>query len=457
MAWSLLAALSLAAAVSGSAPETSAERLHRKGVYCMEVIERADCAIEHFEALLSETTRERELLTDGLLRLLQLYRREGRDDAVGPLLRQFWDAGGGRRSAGHVPYSARFVPERFDMLVNLDPPRLLDSALLERGGDPLRDTVFTCDDVRRHDIEVEKRWARAKAQAQGEGRETWDVFYAQLDEDRARREAYEQRREARETGSREPEPPTPLMFALACPLVEALALTDNRDWRRVTGISDHRALGDAVAIFQLDDLEPRLTAAVAAGRLSSPRPGRWVLPPRDDDDGLDVEAFELAVLDHGELVAGPPAVLAAMEQAKTKRKPPIDRELDRLVGQVPRDTVAFAVLTRDALRDLGFGGMERKGMRRVLETILPRPKGLQIAVVAGSSLALFTRLPTDTAGRGRMLVSLANTMLARRAADDPETAEMIANLDVAEASDRKALLASYVITAARLETILWGD
>src|SRR5690606_13674560 len=32
--------------------ETAAETLHRKGVHCMEVIERSACAIDNFEALL---------------------------------------------------------------------------------------------------------------------------------------------------------------------------------------------------------------------------------------------------------------------------------------------------------------------------------------------------------------------------------------------------------------------
>ena len=163
----------------------------------------------------------------------------------------------------------------------------------------------------------------------------------------------------------------------------------------------------------------------------------------------------MAVLDRGELVAAPPGILDAMEQASRKRKRRMGRELDKLIGKIPKDTGMFVVLTKHALRDLGFGGVERQGMRKVLEAVLPRPKGLQIAAIAGSSLAFFTRVPTDTAVRGKMLVNLANIMLARSAEDDPEMAEMIESLDVAEASDRKALLASYVISTARLEKMLW--
>jgi hypothetical protein len=194
-----------------------------------------------------------------------------------------------------------------------------------------------------------------------------------------------------------------------------------------------------------------MAAAVEQGRLLARGPGRWALPELPDVD----REVELAMLDRGELVAASPEVLTRMEAAAHKRKRQMNRELHHLVGKVPKDTGMFVVLTRDALRQLGFGGMERKGLRRVLEAVLPRPKGLQVAAIAGSSLAFFTRVPTDTAVRGRMLVSLANLLLARSAEDDPETAQMLEDLDVAEASDRKALLASYVITAARLEKMLW--
>lgn len=452
MAWLPLAGLVLAAATSSSVtPETHAERLHRKGVHCMEVIERPECAIENFEALLDERTRQRELLTDGMLRLLRLYRQTDREEDIAPLLRRFWDAGGDRRSRGHVPYSARFMPDDLDMVVNIDPPRLLESTLLERGGDAMRDTLFTCDGVRRNDIEIEKRWERAATRATAEGRQTWEVYYEEYDERQARRREYEQRRKERQAGREADDRPPPLVFELACPLAEALQLQDNRDWRRVMGASSHRAPEKTVAIFQLDDLEVRLAKAVEAGTLVAAGPGRWRLPELD----YPADDIELAMLDHGELVAAPAAILSGMEEASRKRRRQMNRELERLVGKVPKDTGMFIVLTRDALRELGFGNVERKGMRSVLEKVLPRPKGLQMAALAGDSLAFFTRVPTDTAVRGRMLVNLANILLARSAEDDAEMAQMIESLDVAEASDRKALLASYVITSARLETMLW--
>ncbi|MCA9654578.1 MAG: hypothetical protein H6712_17655 [Myxococcales bacterium] len=454
MTW-LLPGLLLAGLSGGPAElspaihETGAERLHRQGVHCMDVIERSECAIEHFEALIDEDTRQRELVTDALLRLMTLYRREGRPEDIGPLLRKFWDAGGGRRASGHLPYSARFLPPELDMMINLDPPRVLGSAMIERSED-LGEYFFTCDEVRRHDIEIEHRWRRAAAKAASEGRETWELFYEQLDEQAERERKREERRAERSEQERERDQP-PLVLEIACPLAEALDIADNRGWRRMTGASHHRERDKVAAIFQVDQLETRLAAAVEAGRLLRDGSGRYRLP----DFEYGEHQIRLVSLDKDELVAAPVALLGPMEEAKRKRKRRMNRELDRLVTQVPKDTAMFVVLNQAALRELGFGDMDRRSLRSVLETILPRPKGLQVAAVFGSSMAMLTRVPTDSAVRGRMLVGLANTMLARGAEDDPEAAKWLSDLDVAEASDRKALLASYVVTLARLEEILW--
>lgn len=432
--------------------ETAAERLHRKGVRCMEEIERPECAIESFEALLDEDTRQRELVTDALLRLLVLYRRTGREDDIAPLLRQFWDAGGGRRSTGHVPYSARFLPSELDMMINLDPPRMLASTLFERGGPDLRDYLFTCDDIRRNDIEMEQRWRRAARDAAETGRQTWEVYYERVDEENARdrkREARREREQARDPERERPLPP--LVFELACPLGEALGVADNAAWRRMTGVMHHREQGKTAAIFQLEGLDQHIATAVAAGRLETDGPGRWRLPEFEYGD----HEVRLVSLDKDELLAAPVALLGPIEEARGKRKRPMNHELARLVNAVPRDTGMFVVLNQAALRELGFGGVERRSIRAVLEAVLPRPKGLQVAAIAGDSLAFFIRVPTDTAVRGRMLLSLANTILARNAEDDADMAKMLEDLDMAEASDRKALLLSYVIKAARLEEILW--
>lgn len=446
----LAAALAAEPAPGAAAPvgATAAERLHRKGVRCMDEIERPACAIESFEALLDEDTRQRELVTDALLRLLVLYRRTGRQDEIGPVLRRFWDAGGGRRATGHVPYSLRFVPSELDMLINFDPPRLLASTLLQRGGPALRDYLFTCDDVRRNDVEIEMRWRRAAQEAAAQGRQTWEVYYEKWDAEQARDRKRQARRERERDEGREL---PPLLFEIACPLGAALEVPDNAGWRRMTGLSHHRERAAAVAIFQLDGLDARLDAAVKAGRLLAEGDGRYTLPAFEYG-GLDVR---LVSLDRDELLAAPVALLPGIEEARRKRKRRMNGELERLAAGVPRDTAMFVVLDRTALRELGFGDIERRSLRTVLEAVLPRPKGLQVAAIAGDSLAFLTRVPTDTAVRGRMLVTLANAIMARSADGDAAAARWLEHLDVAEASDRKALLASYVLSAGRLEEILW--
>lgn len=437
------------AAPARKAGETAVERLHRKGLWCEE-LERNECAIESFEAVLDEDTLERELVTDALLRLIALYRRTDRTDDIAPLLRRFWDAGGGRRATGHVPFSVRFLPSALDMMINIDPPRLVASTLFQRGGPELRDYLFTCDDVRRNDIEITQRWRRAEQTAAAQGRPTWEVYYEKWDEEQARDRKRQARREQQKDAERDV---PPLLFTIACPLAAALEVPDSAGWRRMTGVSHHRERDKTVAIFQLDGLDAKLAAAVAAGRLVADGPGRWRLPEFEYGDGeLEVR---LVSLDRDELLAAPLPLLPAIEEASKKRKRRMNGELERLVAAVPKDTSMFVVLNQAALRELGFGGMERRSLRTVLEAVLPRPKGLQVAAIAGDSLAFFTRVPTDTAVRGRMLVTLANAIMARGAEDDAEAAKWIADLDVAEASDRKALLASYLITAGRLAEILW--
>jgi hypothetical protein len=447
--WASFAAAEPAPAPAPRPAATATERLHAKGVRCMDEIERPECAIESFEAVLDEDTRQRELVTDAFLRLLRLYRSTGRQDEIAPLLRRFWEAGGGRRATGHVPYSARFLPSELDVMLNVDPPRVLASALFERGGTELRDYLFTCDEVRRNDVEIAQRWRRAALEAAEQGRETWEVYYEKWDAEQARDRKRKQREEARERRGDERDLP-PLLFEIACPLVEALELPDNATWRRMTSATHHREQDKAAAIFQLDGLDARLAAAVQAGRLVADGPGRWRLP----EFAYGEHEVRLVSLDRDELLAAPVALLPAIEEARRKRKRRMNGELERLVAAVPRDTGMFMALTPAALRELGLGDMERRSLRAVIEAVLPRPKGLQVAVIVGDSVAFFTRVPTDTAVRGRMLVTLANAMMAR-GSDDAEAAKWLEDLDVAEASDRKALLASYVLTAKRLEEILW--
>lgn len=445
----LLCTLSLTGAdtATAAAPvrhETAAERLHRSGVHCMDVLERNDCAIEKFEALIDERTTQRELVTDGMLRLITLYGKEGRKDEIPALLRQFWDVGMKRRSAGHVPYTTRYFPSELNILVNIDPPRIIESAVMKRLGPDARDLVFTCDEARRHDIRERRRWRRAAKKAAAQGRPTHEIVYAEMERERERQR--EREREGRSHGR--DSGPGPIFLHATCPVAEALGQDDLLGWRRMTGALNHQDATKSMAVAEIPGLETRLSQAVAAGRLKQLGPDRYRLPNLEYAGG----AVELARLDLEELLVAPASLVGDVIEARHKRRRRINRELDALVDAVPRDTGFFFVMNQAALREMGFGNLKR-GARSVLEAILPRPKGLQVAVVFADRAALFTRVPTDNPVKARMLANVAGSLLARSAEDDADAARWLEGLDIAESSDRKALLASYVASAAQLEAL----
>ncbi|MEZ4454315.1 MAG: hypothetical protein R3B09_32985, partial [Nannocystaceae bacterium] len=129
--------------------ESTAKKHHRKGVHCMEEIERSECAIEHFEAVLVEDTHERELITDAILRLIKLYRKAGEDEALRTVLRRFWEAGGKRQRQGHLPFTARHLPADIDMVGHVDFQRSLAAPLAKRVPAEVPELLLTCDEARR--------------------------------------------------------------------------------------------------------------------------------------------------------------------------------------------------------------------------------------------------------------------------------------------------------------------
>lgn len=436
MSPTVLAALALAPLLVGPAQrhETEAERLHRHGVHCMDELERTDCAIENLEAVLAEREAKREIVTDAMLRLIRLYRAEGDLDGAKPLLRRFWDAGMKWTSRGHVPHSTRYVPGDFDVLVNVDVARIVAAPLTTSLGVDFRDAMFTCDPFRRHDLDDRRRWHRAQRKAAKDGRDVKVVVYEELE----REQAAADRRAARQR-------PTPVVFESMCHVANALGQSEITGWKRITGAFSHRDFARSVAIAEISGLDADLTASTAAGRLVASGPGLWRAVALD----YRGEPLYLARLDRDELVIGPRGVVTTMLAASRDRERQIDRALEQLVQRVPRDTAGFLVLTQAAMRELGFSSM-RTSTRNFLEALLPKPKGMQVAVVLGSDVGLFTRVPTDNPVKGRMLVSLAQVILDRQAEKDDETEQLLAGLDIAEASDRRALLASYVMSEGQV-------
>jgi hypothetical protein len=439
----ILPTLLLALLGSASAPaETEAERLHRKGVFCQEVIERTDCAIENFEALMRTSTTKRELVTDGMLRLLRLYRAEGDEESSKPLLRRFWEAGMRRESRGHVPYSTRFLPTDFDVLINVDVARIVDAPLTRRLGPDARDTLFTCDEARRHDLEDKRRWNRAKKKAEKTGREFSKVLYEEFDRERA---AEAKREERRRRGGQ----PSPIFFEASCEVALALGHADLASWRRMTGVLAHRDFARSVTLAEIPGLEAQLARAVADGRILELEPDHWAVPGL----GYEGDAVELAHLDHEELLIAPAGIIDEIIAARRERKRKVDRSLEQLVYKVPKDTDFFVVLTQQATTDLGLASL-KPAARTFLQALLPKPKGVQIAGVLGDDFGLFTRVPTDNPVKGRMLVAIARKLIDNQSEKDAETEDLLRSLDVAEATDRRALLASYVLSAAQIQKLV---
>jgi hypothetical protein len=444
----LLATLGLAVFAAAIGPrETEAQRLHRRGVQCMDVIERRDCAIENFEALLEVSTTERELVTDAMLRLIRLHRKGDDPEAVKPLLRRFWEMGMRRESRGHVPYSTRFVPPDFDIVLNVDVARLVAAPLTQRLGNDARDTLFTCDEIRRTALEQKRRVARAKKRAERSGRSVDEELADALERERkyeAEREAAKKRGDKSAKGQ-----PSPIMFESTCPVAIALGDADLAQWQRMTTAFSHEDFSRSIVLAQITGLDAKIGEAVKAGRVVELGKDHWGVPDLQYE-GSDVE---LARLDLDELLIAPAGVIDEMIAARRSRKRSIDRALDHLVNRVPRDTGFFVVLTQKALLDLGLGGM-KPGARKLLQALLPKPKGIQIAGVVGDDFGVFTRVPTDNAVKGRALVSVARALIARQSDKDSQSEEMLRTLDVAEASDRRAVLASYILSASQIETMV---
>lgn len=439
----LLASLLLAVATA-SGPKTEAQRLHARGVHCMDEIERSKCAIENFEALLDVPSSDRELVTDAMLRLVRLHRQAGDGDAIKDLLRRFWDVGMKRDSRGHVPHSARFVPKDFDVVVNVDVARVLGAPISKRLGDDARDTLFTCDDARRTELETKRARRRAERTAAETGRDVEVVLAEQTERDRAKQAEREaKRRKTRTTDV------GPIVFETVCPIAKALGSSDLLAWDRLTGISEHADGQRSAAIAQIPGLDAQLATAAASGKLAAISDVRWRVVDVDHG-GAEVH---VARLDLDELVIAPSKVVDEIIAAHDARKRTMDRTLESLVQKVPRDTSFFLVMTQGALMDLGFGSM-KSSTRGFLQALLPKPKGMQVAGVLGDDVGVFTRVPTDNAVKGRALISVARALIERRSEKDGEAERWLENLDVAEASDRRALLASYLMSASQLQRVM---
>jgi hypothetical protein len=427
--------------------ETAAQQLHRKGVHCMEVIERSACAIENFEALLDERTTQRELVTDAMLRLIKLYRQERRTEEIKPLLRRFWDVGMKRATTGHLPHSARFAPSELNIVASFDVGRVVNAPVMQRLDRDARDHVFTCDEARRRDIRARKRWKKANERAKKEGRPAHEIVYEQLEVEREAEAGRKKREQSPHMKDRQRSAP---LFAVAvCPVAKALGHDDTTGWTRMTALLNHQDFGKSVAFAQIPGLAALLAEAQREGRLERVADHRWRLPDLQHHG----EEVHLASLDLDELTVATPTMMDTVMATHGKNRRTMNRELAKLVGEVPRDTGFFLAMNQAAVRELGLGAMA-SSKRSVLEALLPKPKGMQFAAVLHHDIALFTRVPSENPVKMKALVSIAQRMIDGQSEKSATAERWLKNLDVAEAEDRRALLAAYLLSGHDLEKLM---
>jgi hypothetical protein len=447
-AWIAAAAL-LAGAGPALAGETSAQRLHRKGVHCMEEIERSDCAIEHFEALLEERTEERELITDGLLRLIKLYEKAGDDDAVHAVMRRFWDAGRGKLRRGHLPYTTRFFPADFDVVGGAHMQRMLAAPMKQRLPPDITEYVLTCDEDRRKELEELQRYRKAEARARLKNQSLQAALDELGAEARKKSEARRKRAEARD--QQRPRPAKPVFADGMCATATAFGETSPETWTRIAIGFHHADWRRSAAVIELPGLAARIAAGVAAGRLVPAGANTWTLVGQR----YEGQTVQLATFELDELVIASETLMLELAASHRRGKRSLAKEVDRLIAGVPVDTGFFAVATERAVRDLGFSGMA-KGRRKLLELLLPHPEGIQIAGVVHEYFGMFLRMPTDTPVKAGLLVDIVRRMIAGQAEADDDAADSLRLLDVAQASDKRALLLGYVLSVGQIETMM-GD
>ncbi|MCA9663824.1 MAG: hypothetical protein KC486_36195, partial [Myxococcales bacterium] len=400
--------------------------------------------------LLAEDTRERALITDAILRLVKLYREtDGADEALRDVLRRFWAAGGRRSRTGHLPYSARYLPEDLDMIGHVDVQLGLHAPLLRQLPPELPEFMTTCDDTRRAALADAWLVRRAQRRAAKENTSTQAALAAIRKEEAARRERYAERQKAREAERGEPER-APIFADSVCAVANALGMDSTATWTRAAFAASHRDPRRSAALVMLPNLAEHLAYGVQSGRLRAVDSRRYVVV----DHTYEGAPVEIASFDLDELTIAPAALMPTIAEAVDRGRKTMNRDVGKLIATTPKDLAFFAVTTGEALQQMGLGE-QKGGRRKLLEALLPRPEGLQIAVAAHEYLGVFMRMPTDNPVKVQLLVDLITRMLEGE--EDEETAKMLRGLDLARAGDRKALLISYVAGPAELEAMMLGE
>ncbi len=455
--------------------ESEAERLYRLGRDCMDTIERDDCAIDYFEQLVELGPDRRDLVGDATFRLVDLYRRHEQPEQATLLLRKFWELGMDLGSAGVVPYGTRFAPDTITTMVMIDVERLEASRLHQELPAEAKDMMFTCDEVRREQLEAEAEARREARRAERlaamtpEEREAYEQRSAKMSrrfgrsssrDDASLSEAEREQRKQEREREREQERP---VFSDLCVVATALGLTDYRDFSTFLGAANHDDPDQSIALVRVAELEQRIAESVEAGRL--------VLEPAREIEGRELstmpeimrnklrvwtivghelrgEPVQIMSFDQNELMVARAPLVPGLVHARAHDQTRLSDSMRALLEQIPADVAFTTIITPEATREF-------MGEMGAMAKLMPQAEGLLIAAVVYDYAGLFVRVPTEDSVKAWVILSLARKLLDGEASDEGD-GDFMANIDISQAPDGKALLMTNILTRAAVTQAFLG-
>lgn len=432
--------------VPGRRGESTAERLHRHGVNCMDQLERSECAIDYFEQLVALDAPERELMGDAIFRLVKLYKRAERDEDVKRLMRRYWELGMARGSSTTVPYSARYLPADMTVMVSVNMQRLDESKLWQTIDPEIHDLIFTCDEALREELRAKRKARREAAKKRGDAPSFDPTRSPGRDGDKPGDDETDDD-DADEDASDEDPRPDPV-FENLCKIADALGQPDARAWDRFTSAVDHWNPTNSMLILEIDELGSLLDRGVAEGRLVAAGDRHWKVPALPYQ-GAPVELIKL---DSDEIVVSPAKLAPALLEAFDARDERMHQDLVELVEATPDDVVFFTAMTRPAL----VWGIKQAG--NFAASMMPQPRGMVVSAAAYEYAGVFVRMHTPDQLKSAFLIRLVRIFMknaADSAAEDGPSleAELLSDMDLSQASDGSIIFSS-VLSSQQVDLFL---
>lgn len=430
---------------SGKRGESTAQRLHRHGVNCMDELEREECAVRNFRDLLALDPPERDLVGDATFRLIRIYKRRGDQEAVTELTRQYWELGKDRRNLAALPYTARHFPADISIVSAFDLDRFNASPLGRILDQDSRDWLFTCDDARREQLRAEREAKRAERDKAREA--------AQADQPE-RETRRDERRERRRDDDDDNERRGTVYDDGHCQLARALGQSSLDGWQRTVNGQHHEDPTRSLSLIAMPDADKRLAEAVTAGRIATTDDDLYTLV----DVEFAGEPVGVATLDKDELTLAPLPLLRQLRTALDAREASLSGELIDFAERVPEDAAFYMVMSRDAM----LYGFEQGGP---LSQLMPSPEGLLVGVVLHRYSGVFVRMPTSDPLKMQLMIPVLYRLMQGDGAtvkngDDetsPAESDIFGDLDLAPSADGKAITFSAVLSLDQTRRLIDGE